>query len=399
MIDELKNPNALYNTMRKFVKFVDFKNGSKGKERVNFMEEGCLAKEEGYKSGVWDDANNKLGWAEWDNSIIGTGEIAMRMKEAITVPENNLVHQIQKDKFKEILGVVAKRHSVEQALFDIYKSDDCKKAFVNATKVFGKNYDLVSFLLFIKDRERFLPVRSSLTERSFTNLGIEYKMAQKVSWENYNGYLKIIDWLKTQLYDYTDSDYVLSLLDVHSFVWIVGERQFIEWYEESPTSATEPKAATAFDLTPAKYNPQLTGRLVAENHYIKNGERNKKIGNAGEKFVFENEQKKVRGDGLGLVPEWKASKEGDGLGYDILSYDEKGSEIYIEVKTTTGKKDTEFYFTASELKKSKEVGNAYRLYRVYEFDIVAETGEFYILEGSLEWLCDNPLIYLACFGK
>jgi hypothetical protein len=32
--------------------------------------------------------------------------------------------------------------------------------------------------------------------------------------------------------------------------------------------------------------------------------------------------------------DWVASRLGDGLGYDIVSFDGNGDELYLEVKTT-----------------------------------------------------------------
>lgn len=39
--------------------------------------------------------------------------------------------------------------------------------------------------------------------------------------------------------------------------------------------------------------------------------------------------------------------DGDGLGYDILSYDRNGNPMYIEVKTTAGPGNGSIFITAS----------------------------------------------------
>ena len=53
------------------------------------------------------------------------------------------------------------------------------------------------------------------------------------------------------------------------------------------------------------------------------------------------------------------SKTNDLAGYDILSFNDDGSERYIEVKTTKGGKRTEFYLTANELAYSKLMKDSY----------------------------------------
>ena len=74
---------------------------------------------------------------------------------------------------------------------------------------------------------------------------------------------------------------------------------------------------------------------------------------------------------------------GDGLGYDILSYEKNGEKKYIEVKTTSGNCNTDFFVTKSELKRSKSEKNYY-LYRVYNYDQTNNTGELFIKKGALD---------------
>ena len=61
------------------------------------------------------------------------------------------------------------------------------------------------------------------------------------------------------------------------------------------------------------------------------------------------------------------SKEDSSAGYDILSFDENGKEMYIEVKATVDKYDTEtaFYISEGEKKKAESLENYY-LYRVFD---------------------------------
>ena len=94
-----------------------------------------------------------------------------------------------------------------------------------------------------------------------------------------------------------------------------------------------------------------------------------------------------------------SKEQGDGLGYDILSCDEDGKDIYIEVKGTKGNARTAFYITDAELQCSIEHKDKYRLHRVYNFKVAGSTGKGMIaeIEGSLESYCLNPVLYRAVF--
>lgn len=123
-------------------------------------------------------------------------------------------------------------------------------------------------------------------------------------------------------------------------------------------------------------------------------ENNALVGKAGEEAVLAYERARV--------PEKYASKithdsveKGDGLGYDILSFDSdgKGQNKYIEVKTTMGGCSTPFFLTRHELEKSRIEKSNYYLYRVFNFDIKANTGKLKIIRGALDRYCVNPIKY------
>lgn len=92
-----------------------------------------------------------------------------------------------------------------------------------------------------------------------------------------------------------------------------------------------------------------------------------------------------------------AKLDGDGLGYDILSYDKYGNEKYIEVKTTSGPENGQIFITANELAQSEKFPEQYYLYRVYEFDKVNLKGKISIRKGSLKDLCISAQTYKVNF--
>lgn len=129
--------------------------------------------------------------------------------------------------------------------------------------------------------------------------------------------------------------------------------------------------------------------------YSEQQKRNKTIGDLGEDFVFQYEKEKVKEYNLPKSKEvrWVSKVEGDGLGYDILSYNKDGDKIFIEVKATTGHENSNFYITDVELQKSEIDTNNYYLYRVYDFDKANFTGRISIKNGSLKDLCISPQVY------
>ena len=72
---------------------------------------------------------------------------------------------------------------------------------------------------------------------------------------------------------------------------------------------------------------------------------------------------------------------------DILSFDidDRGQvhEIYIEVKTTSNKKDVDFYVSRNEVEQSKILNKKYWLYRVYDCSVSNLNPKFYRVNGSI----------------
>lgn len=115
--------------------------------------------------------------------------------------------------------------------------------------------------------------------------------------------------------------------------------------------------------------------------------KQKILGDLGENYVLNYEKDKLNELGLkDLAKKVKnvAKEEGDGKGYDILSFDPNThQEMHIEVKTTKGKAEEPFYVTRNELEVSEKDKEKYYLYRVYNLNKNDKTFDFYVLRGSL----------------
>ncbi|MFK7844545.1 MAG: DUF3883 domain-containing protein [Rhodothermales bacterium] len=130
--------------------------------------------------------------------------------------------------------------------------------------------------------------------------------------------------------------------------------------------------------------------------YLKLEARNQALGRAGEDLVLEYESARLYRAGkrkLARKIDHVSQTQGDGLGYDILSYDEDGKERLIEVKTTSYGKRTPFYVTRNELSCSVDRSEVYHLYRVFSF---RKAPKLYGLQGRLDRCLDlDPVHYLA----
>jgi Domain of unknown function (DUF3883) len=124
---------------------------------------------------------------------------------------------------------------------------------------------------------------------------------------------------------------------------------------------------------------------------------NRRLGQLGEKFTVDVERRRLLlagRDDLAAKVEWVALTCGDGLGFDILSFDEADdSEQFLEVKTTGLGKHFPFYVTVNEVRCSEDCPGQFRLYRVFEF---ARVPRIYVVSGPLSRECRlEPVVYRA----
>jgi hypothetical protein len=116
--------------------------------------------------------------------------------------------------------------------------------------------------------------------------------------------------------------------------------------------------------------PTRLERLVRKFDPVERDHRNRALGKAGEEFVVHIERTRLakmdRGD-LARRIRWVAAEDGDGAGYDVLSFEPTGRELLIEVKTTNGAARTPFYLSRNECDLAQERPADWRIYRVHLF--------------------------------
>lgn len=98
--------------------------------------------------------------------------------------------------------------------------------------------------------------------------------------------------------------------------------------------------------------------------------RARALGDAGEALVFQAEQNRLSlcgRDDLAAKVRWVAKEDGDGAGYDILSFTRRGKERWLEVKTTNGPATTPFWISHNERLVAEKNPDVFRLARLFDF--------------------------------
>ncbi|ABD68945.1 conserved hypothetical protein [Rhodoferax ferrireducens T118] len=141
-------------------------------------------------------------------------------------------------------------------------------------------------------------------------------------------------------------------------------------------------------------------RLPRKVDFAARDESNRKLGRTGEQWVLGFEQQRLQEAGMPELfqrVDWISDRLGDGAGYDILSYDSSDQARYIEVKTTNGAHTSAFIISRNELDFSQETGDAFHLYRVFQF---RTTPLLYMLRGDVsKQLNLEPIDFRASFRK
>jgi hypothetical protein len=149
-------------------------------------------------------------------------------------------------------------------------------------------------------------------------------------------------------------------------------------------SVREPDAAEFFHATPRKRD------------YLAREARNISLGTAGEEFVFQYEHFRLRSSGKSSLAdkiEHVSQTKGDGMGFDILSFEANGKERFIEVKTTAFGKETPFFISRGEVKFAQQNVEQFHLYRLFDF---RRDPRLFDLPGPVDRHCSLEAVTYVC---
>jgi len=173
----------------------------------------------------------------------------------------------------------------------------------------------------------------------------------------------------------------------------------------SPSSPSKPilPAGVFVDSPPLSADneliPERLRRLIQKFDPVERDHRNRSLGRAGEEFVIDIEKRRLTDAGLPDLAKkvrWVAAEDGDGAGYDVLSFSHTGYERLIEVKTTNGSARTPFFLTRNECALANERPTNWHIYRVHLF---AKEPRIFTIRPPLENVVRlDPTIWRASFG-
>ena len=174
---------------------------------------------EDFKREIPTKAAEVLEVDAWSSSDIGSGKIGERAIKAV-LKHQILIGQFQVSSFKSI--VKDKPAAAEKILFDLYHERREEESFEELCRLFGKKYDLISYLYYILDSDRFLPLRPTFFDEVFKEVGINLKTANNCSWSNYQQFLTVIAEVRDLMAEHFHTEEI-DLLDAHSFLWTLHQ--------------------------------------------------------------------------------------------------------------------------------------------------------------------------------
>lgn len=158
------------------------------------------------------------------------------------------------------------------------------------------------------------------------------------------------------------------------------------WFGPPPTHTNQPPPV---DL-------DLMAAIGRKCDVAERDERNRNLGEAGERLVFDYEKSKLRSLGRSDLADkvrWTSKEIGDGAGFDIESFDDHGEIMLIEVKTTNGWERTPFHISRNELAVAEENHDSWHLYRIWNF--VRKPNAFFIRPPLQAHVALTPTSFLA----
>ena len=230
-----------------------------------------------------------------------------------------------------------------------------------------------------------------------------FNIATSKNWDSFSSYIKTVPTEKCSHGSIAPTNILLSL-DVdqggagrHKCTNCAFSKGFQDGLFDTSAILISLELVDAHQIKKPKARVRSNTKLL---DFIKIENENKKLGDLGELFIIKNEIKLLEKAGkseLAKRVKHVSVESGDGLGYDILSFDTDGAEKKIEVKTTRSSCiDRPFYLTRNEINTSKEYADNYYLYRLFDFNPTKGIGKYYIVKGYLEDKLDlEGLIYSA----
>ena len=145
---------------------------------------------------------------------------------------------------------------------------------------------------------------------------------------------------------------------------------------------------------PPKIEERPVGRVaerprvaIPPRNYLEIEARNHRLARAGEEFALNFERAYLINQGKSKLADrvdHVAVTKGDGLGYDIHSFDPDGRDRLVEVKTTAYGKATPFFVSRNEVQTSRDLAASYVVLRLFKF---RDDPRLFTLKGAIDASC------------
>lgn len=131
---------------------------------------------------------------------------------------------------------------------------------------------------------------------------------------------------------------------------------------------------------------EKTLSFAARKIRFQSSDQSRALGLKGELLVLERERRLLLAAGRADLADQVVHTSvihGDGAGYDIASFFADGTPKFIEVKTTTGPKNSDFLISPNEIAFSEKSGPAFELCRVFQYDQQTASARSYSVYGDI----------------
>ncbi len=376
------------------------------------FKEGLPARWEGYKEDLRKEALHRLDVRSWKRRELGKGHILARVIDAIeiNVPSrgirNNLVdwpnrygHQhLSHRALLDARSDRTMRYEFEKWFFAFFKTSKSEeKAFEEFRELAGNRYDLVAYLFFLKDWDRFMPIAPTTFDKAFRLFGSDLVTSGRCSWANYTRYNANLLEVQRALWHFRGIRDA-RLIDAHSFCWMLIRLKLPPAAQETiipvPVLVSSLKGVV---IPESEIHEDGEFRTVNEDEFFKRHVHNHQLGKLAQDIALQSERKRLAELGLlnakAVEPVWDQPTRG----FDILSRENNGTERLIEVKAARRSGGRlSFCLTDYEWRVSQKRRNYY-FYLVLNATTVRPT-VFMIEASRLRQQYLKPTNYVASFG-
>jgi hypothetical protein len=218
----------------RFQRFKERIRSASGREFSSFRN-GLSAQWEGYKERLRHEALTRLQIPSMRSARVGSGTILKQLIECVEISATRDVAVNNLVRWQNRYGHANRSH---HALLDARSDPSTLTVFESWTREFflgelppdvafeqfrklvGSRYDLIAYLFFLKDWDRYMPIAPTTFDTAFSALRLDLSTSHQCSWSNYEVYNGALREIQTALAEEMGAVDV-RLIDAHSFCWLL----------------------------------------------------------------------------------------------------------------------------------------------------------------------------------